>query len=216
MQTNITVRTALLALEFFLLCVVLPTCIIVFRLAPFMFFFLWAAALYCWFFVLRRENFLKDVWKWEAVTWVAMRPILIRWVCACAAMTVFIYFVDPARMFDLFLERPYFVLLLFCLYPVLSALPQEMVFCSFFFRRYAPFFTTERSMVIASALIFAYAHVLFINWIAPLLSVIAGYIFAKTYSHSRSLALVTIEHALYGNYLFFVGLGWYFYGGAVH
>jgi len=70
-------------------------------------------------------------------------------------------------------------------------------------------------MILASALVFAFAHVLYINWIAPLLSFIAGIIFATTYAKTKSLALVTIEHGLYGNALFLVGLGWYFYGGAV-
>lgn len=119
-------------------------------------------------------------------------------------------------MLDLFMVKPYFVLVLFCLYPILSALPQEIIFCSFFFRRYAPFFKTERAMIIASAIIFAYAHVLFINPVAPFLSIIAGLIFASTYAKSKSLALVTIEHGLYGNFLFFIGLGWYFYGGAIN
>lgn len=211
------INNKVLAVEFFLLCIVLPTIIIVFKLAPYMFTFLWATALYCWFFVLRPEkSFRRDVWKWEAVTWAALRPILLRWVAACIGMTAFLYVVDPARMFELVLEKPYLVLSLFLLYPIVSALPQELIFCSFFFRRYAPFFKTERSMILASALVFAYAHVLFINWVAPLLSLIAGLIFAHTYAKSRSLALVTIEHGLYGNYLFFVGLGWYFFGGAVH
>ena len=44
----------------------------------------------------------------------------------------------------------------------------------------------------------------------------AGLIFASTYAKSKSLALVTIEHGLYGNFLFFIGLGWYFYGGAIN
>lgn len=206
----------LLALEFFLLCILLPTIIIVYRLAPQMFFFLWSTALYCWITVLIKEDFWRDVWKWEAVTWPAMKWILVRWVFACIGMTAFLYCVDPDRLLDLFMTKPYFVIVLFCLYPILSALPQEIIFCSFFFRRYAPFFKTERSMIIASAIIFAYAHVLFINWVAPFLSIIAGLIFASTYAKSKSLALVTIEHGLYGNFLFFIGLGWYFFGGAVH
>ena len=70
-------------------------------------------------------------------------------------------------------------------------------------------------MVIASAIIFAYAHVLYINWVAPSLGIIAGLIFADTFRKHRSLALVTIEHGLYGNALFVIGLGWYFYSGAV-
>jgi len=101
------------------------------------------------------------------------------------------------------------------MYPILSALPQEFIFCSFFFERYKKFFPNEKVMIVASAVVFAFAHVLFINWVAPVLSFIAGLIFAMTYAKTKSLALVTIEHGLYGNVLFLVGLGWYFYGGAV-
>jgi len=83
------------------------------------------------------------------------------------------------------------------------------------FERYKKFFKSDIAMIIASAVVFAYAHVLYINWVAPFLSFIAGLIFATTYSKTKSLALVTIEHGLYGNVLFLIGLGWYFYGGAV-
>ena len=53
-------------IEFFLLCVALPTVIIVYRLAPFMFFFLWGAAVYCWFiYRLSHHESLKQIWKWR-------------------------------------------------------------------------------------------------------------------------------------------------------
>lgn len=209
-------RRYLLSIEFILLCLCLPTVIIVFKLAPFMFVFLWSAAVYC-YLVLRFQyhEHLKEIWKWSAVTWDNMKPLLIRWVFASIGMLGFIYFYDPDRTFIILLERPEIIPWLLVLYPVLSALPQEFIFCSFFFERYHRFFPTEKAKIVASALVFAYAHMLFINWVAPVLSLVAGLIFALTYSKTRSLALVTIEHGLYGNVLFLVGLGWYFYGGAV-
>ena len=209
-------KKPLLVLEFFLLCVCLPTVIIVYKLAPFMFVFLWSAAIYCWA-VLRFQHgdHLKQLWKWDAVTWENMKPLLIRWVFASIGMLAFIYFYDPERVFFLVKERPQIIPFLLLMYPLLSALPQEFIFCSFFFERYKFFFKTQTVMIIASAVVFAYAHVLFINIVAPSLSLIAGVIFAMTYAKTKSLALVTIEHGLYGNVLFLVGLGWYFYGGAV-
>lgn len=209
-------QNKILALEFFLLCICLPTVIIVFKLAPYMFAFLWGAALYC-LFTLRTQHgeHLKKLWKWDAVTWVAMKPLLIRWIFASVGMIAFIYFVDPDRMFGIVRERPQIIPFLLVMYPLVSALPQELIFCSFFFERYKKFFRTDIAIIIASAIVFAYAHVLYINWIAPFLSLIAGLIFATTYARTKSLALVTIEHGLYGNVLFLVGLGWYFYGGAV-
>lgn len=206
----------LLGIEFFLLCVVLPTIIIVFKLAPFMFFFLWSASAVCWF-IYRRYHFqdFKKLWGWDAVTWPHLWPILTRWVVCSVLMFLFTWWYDPERLFFIPRERPEIIPYLLVMYPLLSALPQEFIFCTFFFDRFAPFFKTDRAKIIASAIVFAYAHVLFINPVAPFVSLIGGYIFASTFAKHRSLALVTIEHGLYGNVLFLVGLGWYFYGGAV-
>lgn len=206
----------LLFLEFILLCLVIPGVLIGFKLAPFMFAFLWGAALYG-FLILRYfhwESF-GHLWKWEAVTWENMRFILLRWVGASVFMLAFLLWYDPDRLFYIFQYRPEIIPALMVGYPLLSALPQELVFCSFFFARYAPFFLGGWPMILASSTIFAYAHVLYINPVAPALGFIAGLIFALTYAKTKSLALVTIEHGLYGNSLFLIGLGWYFYSGSV-
>ena len=205
-----------LLIEFILLCICLPTFIIVYRQAPFMFAYLWGAATYCFLSLyFKNKAVIQNLWNWEAVTWKNLKPILIRWIFASIGMLAFIYFYDPAKLFIIFYERPLLIPFLLVMYPILSALPQEFIFCSFFFERYKPFFQTQTIMIIASAIVFAYAHVLFINWVAPTLSLIAGLIFAMTYAKTKSLALVTIEHGLYGNVLFLVGLGWYFFGGAI-
>jgi len=62
---------------------------------------------------------------------------------------------------------------------------------------------------------FALAHLFFSNWIAALLSLGGGLLFARTYAHSRSTLLTTVEHGLWGDALFTIGLGWYFYGGSI-
>lgn len=209
-------KNKLLVLEFALLCLALPSIIIVFRLAPFMFFFLWSAALFCYLALrLSRSPILKNLWRWEAVTWENLKIILPRWILASCGMVIFMSFYDPNRLFSIIRDRPQIIPFLLVGYPLLSALPQEFVFCTYFFERFKKYFPTDTAMILASALVFAYAHMLFINWVAPVLSLIAGIIFATTYARTRSLALVTIEHGLYGNVLFLIGLGWYFYGGAV-
>lgn len=215
MMTPFLQRPVLFA-EFLILCVVVPGILIEFKLAPMMFFFLWAASLYA-FIILRRHHgdTLSDLWKWRAVTWAAMKPILVRWVICCVLMYLFLLWYDPARMFYVIEHRPQIIPALLAGYPILSALPQEFLFCSFFFIRYAPFFSAGWPMVLASSITFAYAHVLYINPVAPVLGFIAGLIFATTYRKTGSLALVTIEHGLYGNALFLIGLGWYFYSGSV-
>jgi uncharacterized protein len=206
----------ILGIEFLFLCIAVPGYIIYNLYAPYMMAFLWGAALYC-AVIYYRTYFTgwKDLWRWDAVTWINIKPILIRWGLACLCMLIFIYFYAPDRMFNLWQREPAFVFILFILYPALSALPQEFIFCSFFFKRYELFFGNGIWMVIASALVFAYAHILYINPVAPALSLLGGYIFANSFRKTKSLAIVTIEHGLYGNALFLIGLGWYFYGGSI-
>lgn len=207
---------AFLAIEFLCLCILTPGYIIFTKSAPFMFAFLYGAALYG-FIILRvvYNDHLKDIWKWKAVKWSVMKPMLIRFFLACIAMTIFMYWYNEPEMMRLATERGGFIIFLLCLYPIVSALPQEFIFCSFFFERYKPFFGEGYMMVAASAVTFAYAHCLYLNPIAPTLSLLGGVIFALTYLRTKSLATVTIEHGLYGDFLFFIGLGMYFYGGNV-
>lgn len=205
-----------LIFEFVMLCLVVPGIIILGRHAPYMFPFLWGATLYC-FLIWRGLDFegWKSLWRWDQVTWPHMKPILMRWVFACIGMMGFIYFYATERMFNLITERPDILPWLLLMYPLISALPQEFIFCNFFFRRYKPFFGEGKWMVLASAVIFAYVHILYINPVAPVLCLAGGLIFAITFKKHHSLALVTIEHALYGNALFLIGLGQYFYSGGV-
>lgn len=207
----------LLLLEFTIICLLIPTVIITFRLAPYMFSFLWGVALFCWavMYMMDRGYWTRII-KFDAVNARNLKMILPRWFACTIGMIAFIYFYDPARMFSIIENRPQIIPVILFGYPLLSALPQEMIFCGYFFARFRPLIQGERGMILASALVFAYAHVLYINWVAPFLSLIAGLIFASTFSRTHSLALVTLEHALYGISLFMIGLGWYFYGGAVH
>lgn len=121
----------------------------------------------------------------------------------------------PERFLQFPLQRPAFWLLVMVAYPVLSVYPQEIIFRAFFFHRYGPVFVRPGVTIGASAIAFGYAHIILHNWVAVTLSVIGGALFAWTYERSRSLLAASIEHALYGCAIFTLGLGWYFYAGAV-
>jgi len=106
--------------------------------------------------------------------------------------------------------RPVVWAFVMTLYP-LSAYAQEITFRTFFFHRYGALFARPRARVLASGLLFGWAHIVVNNlWAVPL-AAIAGLLFADTYERSRSTLLVSIEHALYGNFVFSVGLGALFY-----
>jgi len=206
----------LLIVEFILLCLVIPGVIMANKWAMYMFLFLWSVALYS-YFVLRvvYQKPIKAMWNAKEVNRANLTPIVIRWVIASIAMIAFTLVYDPQKLFGIFYDYPHLIPVIFVFYPLFSALPQELIFYSFFFVRYKPLFGWGQSMIAASAVVFAYAHLLYINPVAPTLSLLGGLIFASTYLKTQSLALVTIEHGLYGNSLFLIGLGYYFYGGNV-
>lgn len=119
------------------------------------------------------------------------------------------------RWLSLPTSRPQLWILIMVLYPLLSVYPQELVYRAFFFRRYAPLFRGDVAMRLASALAFAWAHIVFENVLAIALCLVGGLLFATTYQRTRSLLAASLEHAAYGCAIFTIGLGWYFYGGAL-
>jgi membrane protease YdiL (CAAX protease family) len=68
---------------------------------------------------------------------------------------------------------------------------------------------------VLNALSFGLSHLFYGNWVAPVLAFFGGLLFAWRYQTSRSLGTVVIEHALWGDFLFTTGIGWYFYSGAI-
>lgn len=204
-----------LGIEFALLCVVLPTSVWSLSLSRMMFFFLWAATAYCAYQLWRESNGrphekIIRLWKWDAVNKANIIAIIPRFLIATIFVMTFTYFYAPEQFLYLPREKPAFIPFFMIAYPLLSAFPQELIFCSFFFHRYKVFFKTDTGRIIASAIVFGYAHMLYLHWIPPVFSGVAGIIFAQTYAKTRSLSLVTIEHSIYGIMLFISGLGIYF------
>ncbi len=120
----------------------------------------------------------------------------------------------PERWFVLVRERPSLWATILLLYPLLSVYPQGIVYRTFVFHRYRRLFATPRARILASAIAFSAAHVIFGNWIAPALTLVGGILFAWTYERTRSSLVAAVQHGLFGCFLFTIGLGWYFYWGA--
>jgi membrane protease YdiL (CAAX protease family) len=120
---------------------------------------------------------------------------------------------SPQTLFSFPHQRPGIWLIVMFFYPILSAFPQELIYRSFFFHRYKSIFKSNLAMILMSTVTFGFLHIIYDNLPAVILSLFGGYLFSKTFSESRSLLLVSFEHALYGAYIFTVGLGHYFYEG---
>jgi uncharacterized protein len=112
-------------------------------------------------------------------------------------------------------RAPELWLMIMALYPLLSALPQELVFRPLFFRRYGDRFPGGSIALLANGALFGLAHLMFWNWPAVLLSTADGPIFAHAYARRGSFPLAVVLHAICGAIIFTSGLGTFFYHGAV-
>jgi len=148
-----------------------------------------------------------------------MRKELMRMAAlAAAAMVVVtgvVWAADPAILGSLVRERPGLWAMIMIGYPLASVYPQEVIYRAFMFHRYASLFPTTGMMIAVSAVAFGFAHIVLWNWLAVGATLIGGVLFAWTFARTRSTAATWIEHAAYGCFMFTVGLGQYFYGGAI-
>ena len=156
----------------------------------------------------------RRLWNAERF-WPRLRRTVLFFVPAAVAVALVYAAVEPERLLSFPRREPRLWLLVMVLYPAVSVYPQELIFRTFFFHRYRRLFPSTTLMILASGLLFGHAHLFFGNWIAPVLSAAGGILFARTYARTGSTLQASLEHGLWGDLLFTLGLGWYFYGGSI-
>lgn len=139
------------------------------------------------------------------------KSIFLRFPVVCGFLVALVWIFQPDQFFVFPAERPFLWMIVMVVYPVLSALPQEFIYRTYFFHRYGSLTSLRYSTLILSALAFAFLHIVYDNWWAVGLSFIAGLLFGSTYARTKSLFWVTVEHTLYGWLIFTLGFGTYFY-----
>ncbi len=206
-------------IELLILGIVFPTCIVLLNLSEYILVLLWIVFIYAtliYLLVYKKKievrNFLKINFNKNKDYLIF---ITIRWLIASILLFFITQFFFPEKLFMIQKNNENILWKIFLIYPILSAFPQEFIFCTFFFLRYSSILGNYRNLIFMSAIIFCFAHIFSVNYVAPILSIFGGYFFAKTYQRTNSLLIVTLEHSLYGNTLFFIGIGWFFWGGSV-
>lgn len=144
------------------------------------------------------------------------RKILIRDVSLLLLLGLAVWLAAPKMLFSLIKTAPALWFLVMILYPVLSVYPQELLYRAYFFHRFKPLFGGGAGMIAASAMLFGFAHIIFGRWIPIALTTLGGVLFGLTYRKSGSLLLACLEHALFGDFIFTIGIGRYFYHLARH
>jgi len=124
-----------------------------------------------------------------------------------AVTTFYVYFMDASILFCVLLNNPKLWIIILLVYTFLSVWPQELIYRTFFFTRYERLFENKKLFVFVNAILFSLAHVFFRNTLVIVLTFVGGLLFGITYLNTKSTLLVSIEHAIYGNWLFTVGMG---------
>lgn len=206
---------SLLLLEFLALYLALP---LAYRFAPVRIPalpLLWIFSGYAVWQLLRDPHF-RRAQLWSPGPLCAYLPAMLSvFVCVAILLWLGVRRFAPGLQWNFVRRHPAFWAIVMIAYPVLSVYPQGLLYRAFFFERYAALFPGRWTMIVASAAAFAFLHIVFRNPIAPALTFFGGLLFAWRYGQTGSLAASSFEHALYGCWLFTLGLGQYFYHGTI-
>ncbi|WP_052379793.1 MULTISPECIES: CPBP family intramembrane glutamic endopeptidase [unclassified Pseudoalteromonas] len=82
--------------------------------------------------------------------------------------------------------------------PAIFCVTPEVIYRTFIFKRYKSLLPNINQRVILSSLAFGFLHIVFRNWQAVVLLILASIIFCNTYVKSKSVFLVTLEHSCFG------------------
>ena len=135
------------------------------------------------------------------------KQTLIRFLVITLLTTVFLWITNKEDLFVVLLRKPKLWVFILFIYSFFSVYPQELIYRTLFFKRYSNLFKSKTLLVFVNAILFALAHIFFKNTLVIIFTFFGGILFALTYLKTKSTLLVSIEHAIYGCWLFTVGMG---------
>ena len=199
-------KRLLLSIEFLILFVLLPLSLTIKYNIRIKAFLILLGFVYIIFVLLKnywktfknkRKPHLKWFWK---RTFMQLGIIIV-------FTTIYMYVVEKSYLFYMVIEKPQTWLLFVGIYSLLSVYPQELIYRTFYFKRYKALFSNTQLFIYVNAIIFSLAHLFFGSLMVQIITLIGGLIFAWTYHKTQSTFLVSIQHAIYGSWLFSVGMG---------
>lgn len=132
---------------------------------------------------------------------------LLKLVLIVIITSLFVWITDRENMFEVLRHKPKLWIIILFVYSIFSVYPQELICRTFYLQRYESLFKSKSLFIFVNAVVFSLAHLFFKNMLVLFLTFLGGILFALTYNKTRSTLLVSIEHAIYGSWLFTVGMG---------
>ncbi|KAA1246361.1 CPBP family intramembrane glutamic endopeptidase [Aquimarina sp. RZ0] len=148
-------------------------------------------------FVLPDRSLWKPFW----------RETIIKLGIVMIITSLYVFWIAPDKIFSVVLKKPGLWVIILFVYSFLSVWPQEIIYRTFFYHRYECLINNKWLFMFFNAILFSLAHIFLKSFLVQLLTFAGGLLFAFTYYKTKSTTLVSIEHAIYGNWLFTVGMG---------
>lgn len=161
---------------------------------------------YIIYFLLRVQKHRFKISK--GLDWpLFFKRTLIQLIFIVVITTLYVWYADASSLYIVLRQKPLLWVSILFFYSVFSVYPQELIYRTFFFDRYQSLFKNKKLFLMCNAILFSLAHLFFRNGLVMILTFIGGLLFALTYNRTKSTLLVSIEHAIYGCWLFTVGMG---------
>jgi len=132
---------------------------------------------------------------------------ILKFIMISILTTVFVWITNREILFNVMIQKPKLWMVFIFIYSFFSVYPQELMYRTFFFNRYYNLISGKNLFVFFNAIVFSLGHIFFKNTLVLIITFLGGILFAITYVKTKSTFLVSIEHAIYGSWLFTVGLG---------
>ena len=136
---------------------------------------------------------------------------LVIFAIISSLLILIIFIFDRENLFNLPRANPQIWIMLCIFYPLFSAYGQEIIYRTFIFYRYRRIFKSKLTFVLASSIAFSFVHIVYYSHISIILTFILGLYLTYTYLKTKSVLFSSILHGIYGDLVFTIGLGSYFW-----
>ena len=137
--------------------------------------------LFAYLFLRLTSNFKPaDIVSADGVSTQDWLKMLVRFAFFAVVLAVPIFIWKRNSFLALPLNRPNLWIKIMFFYPLVSVLPQGLLYRALYQKRYAPVFP-ERIRILAGAMAFSFAHIAFTNYIAVVFTFIGGLMFLFSY-----------------------------------
>ncbi|MDO3693753.1 CPBP family intramembrane metalloprotease [Wenyingzhuangia sp. chi5] len=152
----------------------------------------------------RKVLFIKRKFLQPPSFW---RTTSFRLLMVIVSSLIYILITNKDLLFISILTQPVLWVKMIFVYTVFSVIPQEYVYRVLYFHRYKDLFKSPNTFFLVNAFVFSLGHLMFQSTLVLIITFIGGLLFANTYQKTKSIFWVSVEHLIYGGWLFTVGMG---------